>query len=30
MIHTGVIIDVVGIACVTIPLVIYFVSWVVG
>lgn len=30
MIHTGVVIDVVGIACVTIPLVIYFVSWVVG
>ena len=30
MIHTGVIIDVVGIACVTIPLVIYFVSWMVG
>ena len=30
MIHTGVIIDFVGIACVTIPLVIYFVSWMVG
>ena len=30
MIHTGGIIDVVGIACVTIPLVIYFVSWMVG
>ena len=30
MIHTGVIIDVLGIACVTIPLVIYFVTWVVG
>ncbi len=30
MIHTGVYIDVIGIACVTIPLVIYFVSWVVG
>ena len=30
MIHTGVIIDVLGIACVTIPLVLYFVTWVVG
>lgn len=30
MIHTGVIIDTVGIACVTIPLVIYFVSWITG
>lgn len=30
MIHTGVVIDFIGIACVTIPLVIYFVSWVVG
>ena len=30
MIRTGVVIDFIGIACVTIPLVIYFVSWVVG
>ncbi|WP_407399814.1 SLC13 family permease [Anaerovibrio sp.] len=30
MIHTGIIIDVIGIACVTIPLVVYFVTWVVG
>ena len=30
MIHTGVFIDLIGIACVTIPLVIYFVTWVVG
>ncbi|WP_302489362.1 DASS family sodium-coupled anion symporter [uncultured Mitsuokella sp.] len=30
MIRTGVYIDVIGIACVTIPLCIYFVSWVTG
>ena len=30
MIRTGVIIDFVGIACITIPLVIYFVSWMVA
>ena len=30
MIHTGFFIDFIGIACVTIPLVIYFVTWVVG
>lgn len=30
MIHTGFYIDVIGIACVTIPLVLYFVTWVVG
>ena len=30
MVRTGVIIDFVGIACITIPLVIYFVSWMVG
>lgn len=29
MIHTGVYIDFIGIACVTIPLVLYFVSWIV-
>lgn len=28
MIHTGVYIDFIGIACVTIPLVLYFVSWI--
>ena len=28
MIHTGIYIDFIGIACVTIPLVIYFVSWI--
>lgn len=30
MIRTGVYIDVIGIACVTIPLCIYFVSWIIG
>ena len=30
MIRTGVYIDFIGIACVTIPLAIYFVSWIVG
>ncbi|WP_192828015.1 SLC13 family permease, partial [Anaerovibrio lipolyticus] len=30
MLHSGVIIDFVGIAFVTIPLVVYFVTWVVG
>ena len=30
MIRTGVYIDVIGIACITIPLCIYFVSWIIG
>ena len=30
MIRTGIYIDVIGIACVTIPLCIYFVSWIIG
>lgn len=30
MIRTGVYIDVIGIACVTIPFCIYFVSWIIG
>ena len=30
MIKTGVYIDFIGIACVTIPLAIYFVKWIVG
>jgi sodium-dependent dicarboxylate transporter 2/3/5 len=30
MIKTGVLIDIIGIACVTIPIVIYLVSWIVG
>lgn len=30
MIHTGVFIDIIGIFCVTIPLAIYFVTWVMG
>ena len=30
MIKTGVYIDFIGIFCVTIPLVLYFVTWIVG